>query len=101
MKLVDIYLNDFDLFINNVVCRYPQNQEQANRIFRNKIQKILGRDHPFIRDLVIEMIHYNSYESITEQFGEYLKQKKTEFKELVLISIISDNKNIVNHYHEN
>lgn len=94
LEMVDIYLEAFDMFVNNVICRHELNQEQADRIFRTKIVSIFGRNHPFNTDLITEMIHYNNSELTTEQFGEYLKLKKAEFKELIIDTVINKNKNI-------
>lgn len=93
MEVVDIYLEAFDLFINNVICRRESNQQQAHKIFKTKIESLFGRNHPFNSDLITEMIHYNNNKLTTVQFGKYLKQKKTEFKQLVITHFIIDNKN--------
>jgi hypothetical protein len=97
VEMVDIYLEAFDMFVNNVICRHELNQEQAERIFRTKIVNIFGRNHPFNSDLITEMIHYNSNEYTTEQFGEYLKQKRAQFKEMLIDTIINKNNLFINH----
>jgi hypothetical protein len=75
-QFLDDFFTNYDLFVNEVMCRREKSQWKADEIFDRKIKPYI--DPEIAKSIQVEKSHYLLNQLDPNQFGTFLREMKME-----------------------